>query len=90
MPSVTITLMGIFPWAVEGSERELVVRSFLGGLEKGRNRARRCAREESFREKPVAELDVALLHLISSVPQTIAWALHTNLPAVLLQTARLS
>lgn len=70
VPSVTQTLTGLgtWRWSMKGSVRELAVPGFLGGLEKGRNKARRCAREEAFRETPVAELDGALIHLISSTP----------------------
>lgn len=70
VPSVTMTLtiLGILRWSVEDSIQESAVPSPLRGMEKGRNRARRCAREESFRENPVAELDAALVHLISYVP----------------------
>ena len=70
VPSVTLTLtmLGVWRWPVEGSIRKSAVPAFLRGMEKGRNRARRCAREEAFCEKQVAELDVALVHLISYVP----------------------
>lgn len=70
VPSVTVTLtmLGIWRWSLEDSIWESAVPSPLRGLEKGRNRARRCDREEAFREIPVAELDVALVHLISYVP----------------------
>lgn len=70
VPSVTVTLtiLGIWRWSLEDSILKSAVPSPLRGLEKGRNRARRCAREESFRGIPVAELDVALVHLISYVP----------------------
>lgn len=71
MPSVTMTLtiLGILRWSVEDSMQESAAPSPLRGMEKGRNRARRCAREEAFRENPVAGLDVALVHLISYVPR---------------------
>lgn len=70
VPSVTMTLtiLGVLLWSITDSIRESAVPSPLRGIEKGRNRARRCAREEAFRETPVAELDVALVHLISYVP----------------------
>ena len=70
MPSVTQTLTGLgaWRWSMKGSVPELAVPGFLGGWEKGRNKARRCAREEAFRETPVAELDGALIYLISSSP----------------------
>lgn len=70
VPSVTMTLtiLGVLRWSMEDSVWELAVPSPLKDMEKGRNRARRCPREEAFREKPVAELDVALVHLISYVP----------------------